>query len=62
MARIASQLEVILLTYTRLLFFGPLGTTFNENLTKVQQFSFKKIYLKMSFPNEWGDLSSHQLC
>ena len=39
--------QAIIWTNARLLLIGPLGTTFNENWIKIQQFSFKKMHWKM---------------
>ena len=40
--------QAILWTNARLLSMGPLRTYFNENLIKIQQFSLKKMHVKMS--------------
>ena len=40
--------QAIIWTNTGLLWIGPLGTYFNEIRIKIQQFSLKKIHLKMS--------------
>ena len=40
--------QVIIWTNARILLIGPLGTNFNEILTGIQTFSFKKMHLKMA--------------
>ena len=40
--------QAIIWTNARLLSIEPLGTYFNENLIKIQQFSLKKMHVKMS--------------
>ena len=40
--------QAIIWTNARLLSIGPLQTYFNENLIKIQQFSLKKMHVKMS--------------
>ena len=40
--------QAIIWTNARLLSIGPLRTYFNENLIKIQQFSLKKMYVKMA--------------
>ena len=40
--------RVIIWTSNGLLLIGPLGTDFNEILTEIHTFSFKKMHLKMS--------------
>ena len=40
--------QAIIWTNDGMLLIGPLGTNFNEFFIKIQQFSFKKVHLKMS--------------
>ena len=40
--------QAIIWTNAQLLSIGPLQTYFNENLIKIQQFSLKKMHMKMS--------------
>ena len=40
--------QAIIWTNARLLSIGHLGTYFNENLIKIQQFPLKKVHVKMS--------------
>ena len=40
--------QAVIRTNARLLSIGPLRTYFNDNLIKIQQFSLKKMYVKMS--------------
>ena len=40
--------RAIIWTNAGIMLIGPLGTNFSEILTGIQQFSFKKMYLKMS--------------
>ena len=40
--------QVIIWTDSGMLLIGPLGTNFNEILSQIHAFSFKKMHLKMS--------------
>ena len=44
--------QAIIWTDSEMLLIGPLGTNFNEILSKIPAFSFKKMHLKMS-PAKW---------
>ena len=48
----ACRLFCAIHTNAGLLSIGPLGTHFNENLIKLQNFSFRKMHLKIS-PAKW---------
>ena len=48
MRRQTDRRQAIIWTNAGLLLIGPLRTYFNENLIKIQQFSMKKMHVKMS--------------
>ena len=45
--------QAIIWTNDGILLVGPLGTNFSEILIKIHTFSFKTVYLKMSFGKRW---------